>query len=219
MQVSIEWLHDYIDFKETAEELADKYTMAGVPVENVVRADAGLEKVVTGRIEKLVPNPDSDHLLVCQMNVGEKERITIQTGADNVKEGDIVPVALVGAHLPNGLKISKGKLRGIVSNGMLCSASELKLDESQLMEEQKQGIYILPPDTPVGLSASEVLGLDGVVLEFELTANRAKLPSSREAKRSSQRSTCRRTQPRKPPTLSRSISQRPSFAADSPRVY
>ena len=173
MQVSIEWLHDYIDFKETAEELADKYTMAGVPVENVVRADAGLEKVVTGRIEKLVPNPDSDHLLVCQMNVGEKERITIQTGADNVKEGDIVPVALVGAHLPNGLKISKGKLRGIVSNGMLCSASELKLDESQLTKEQKQGIYILPPDTPVGLSASEVLGLDGVVLEFELTANRA----------------------------------------------
>ena len=74
MQVSIEWLHDYIDFKETAEELADKYTMAGVPVENVVRADSGLDKVVTGRIEKLEPNPDSDHLLVCQMNVGQKER-------------------------------------------------------------------------------------------------------------------------------------------------
>lgn len=172
MQVSIEWLHDYIDFKETAEELADKYTMAGVPVENVVRADAGLDKVVTGRIEKLEPNPDSDHLLVCRMNVGEKELVTIQTGADNVHEGDVVPVALVGAHLPNGLKISKGKLRGIVSNGMLCSAGELKLDESQLTEEQKQGIYILPPDTPIGIPVSEVLGLDGVVLEFELTANR-----------------------------------------------
>ena len=104
MQVSIEWLHDYIDFKETAEELADKYTMAGVPVENVVRADRGLDKVVTGRIEQLEPNPDSDHLLVCRMNVGQKELVTIQTGADNVHEGDIVPVALVGAHLPNGLK-------------------------------------------------------------------------------------------------------------------
>ena len=172
MQVSIEWLHDYIDFKETAEELADKYTMAGVPVENVVRADAGLDKVVTGRIEKLAPNPDSDHLLVCQMNVGEKELITIQTGADNVHEGDIVPVALVGAHLPNGLKISKGKLRGVVSNGMLCSAGELKLDETNLTEDEKQGIYILPPNTPVGVPASKVLGLDGVVLEFELTANR-----------------------------------------------
>ena len=172
MQVSIEWLHDYIDFKETAEELADKYTMAGVPVENVVRADSGLDKVVTGRIEKLEPNPDSDHLLVCRMNVGQKELVTIQTGADNVHEGDIVPVALVGAHLPNGLKIAKGKLRGIVSNGMLCSAGELKLDESKLTEEQKNGIYILPPDTPVGIPASKVLGLDGVVLEFELTANR-----------------------------------------------
>ena len=172
MQVSIEWLHDYIDFKETAEELADKYTMAGVPVENVVRADRGLDKVVTGRIEQLEPNPDSDHLLVCRMNVGQKELVTIQTGADNVHEGDIVPVALVGAHLPNGLKIAKGKLRGIVSNGMLCSAGELKLDESKLTEEQKNGIYILPPDTPVGIPASKVLGLDGVVLEFELTANR-----------------------------------------------
>ena len=172
MQVSTEWLHDYIDFKETAEELADKYTMAGVPVENVVRADNGLDKVVTGRIEKLEPNPDSDHLLVCQMNVGQKELVTIQTGADNVHEGELVPVALVGAHLPNGLKIAKGKLRGIVSNGMLCSAGELKLDESKLTEEQKNGIYILPPDTPVGIPASKVLGLDGVVLEFELTANR-----------------------------------------------
>ena len=172
MQVSIEWLHDYIDFKETAEELADKYTMAGVPVENVVRADSGLDRVVTGRIEKLEPNPDSDHLLVCRMNVGQKELVTIQTGADNVHEGDIVPVALVGAHLPNGLKIAKGKLRGIVSNGMLCSAGELKLDESKLTEEQKNGIYILPPDTPVGIPASKALGLDGVILEFELTANR-----------------------------------------------
>ena len=136
MQVSIKWLHDYIDFHETAEELADAYTIAGVPVENVVRADAGLAKVVTGRIEELRPNPDSDHLLVCRMNVGEKEQITVQTGADNVHEGDIVPVALVGAHLPNGLKISKGKMRGIVSNGMLCSAGELKLDETMLTQGQ-----------------------------------------------------------------------------------
>ncbi len=172
MQVSIKWLHDYIDFHETAEELADAYTMAGVPVENVVRADAGLAKVVTGRIEELRPNPDSDHLLVCRMNVGEKEQITVQTGADNVHEGDIVPVALVGAHLPNGLKISKGKMRGIVSNGMLCSAGELKLDETMLTQGQADGIYILPPDTPVGIPVSQVFGLDDVVLEFELTANR-----------------------------------------------
>lgn len=172
MQVSIKWLKDYIDFDWSAEELADRLTMAGVPVEHVIRADEGLEKVVTGRIDKLVPHPDSDHLQVCTMNVGEKEPIQIVTGAQNVAEGQVVPVALVGACLPDGKKISKGKLRGIASNGMLCSAGELKLDLSRLTEEEKDGIYILPKDTPVGVPAKDVLGLDDVVLEFELTANR-----------------------------------------------
>ena len=106
MQVSIKWLKDYIDFNETAEELADKLTMAGVPVENVIRADAGLDKVVTGRIEKLEPHANSDHLQICTMNVGAKEPVIIVTGAQNVAEGQIVPVAMIGAHLPNGLKIS-----------------------------------------------------------------------------------------------------------------
>ena len=137
MQVSIKWLKDYIDFDWSAEELADRFTMAGVPVENVIRADEGLDKVVTGRIEKLTKHPDSDHLQICQMNVGEK-----------------------------------GKLRGLPSNGMLCSAGELHLDLTKLTEEEKDGIYILPPDTPVGVPAKDVLGLDDVVLEFELTANR-----------------------------------------------
>lgn len=173
MKVSSEWLHDYIDCKETIEELAEKYTMAGIPVENIVRQDKGLLKVVTGRIEEITPNPSSDHLLVCRMNVGEKECITVQTGADNVHEGDVVAVALVGAQLPSGLKIAKAKLRGIVSSGMLCSCKELNLDESKLTEKERNGIYILEPSTPVGVLISTVLGLDSVVLEFELTANRA----------------------------------------------
>ena len=172
MQVSIKWLHDYIDFTETAEELADKLTMAGVPVENVIRADEGLEKVITGRIEKLEPHTNSDHLQICTMNVGQDKPIIIVTGAQNVAEGQIVPVAMVGAHLPNGLKISKGKLRGVVSMGMICSAGELKLDLTKLTDEEKDGIYILPADTPVGIQVKDVLGLDDVVLEFELTANR-----------------------------------------------
>ena len=109
MQVSIKWLNDYIKCTETAEELADKYTMAGVPVENVIRADAGLDKVITGKIEELKAHPDSDHLQICTMNVGAPEPIIIVTGASNVAEGQVVPVAMVGAHLPNGLKISKGK--------------------------------------------------------------------------------------------------------------
>lgn len=172
MQVSVKWLHDYIDFTETAEELADKLTMAGIPVENVIRADEGLDKVVTGKIEKIVVHPDSDHMVITTMNVGAAEPVQIVTGAQNVREGQIVPVAMIGAKLPNGQKISKGKLRGVQSNGMLCSADELKLDTTNMTEEQLDGIYILPEDTPVGIPASKVLGLDDVVLEFELTANR-----------------------------------------------
>ena len=173
MQVSIKWLKDYIDFTETPEQLADKLTMAGIPVENVVDPGEGLEKVVTGRIEKLEPHQNSDHLQICTMNVGLAENIIIVTGAQNVAEGQVVPVAMVGAHLPNGMKISKGKLRGVASNGMLCSAQELKLDLEKLPEEQKTGIFILPSDTPVGIPAKDVLGLNDVVLGFELTANRA----------------------------------------------
>lgn len=173
MQVSIKWLKDYIDFSETPQQLADKLTMAGIPVENIIDPGEGLEKVITGRIEKLEPHQNSDHLQICTMNVGAKENIIIVTGAQNVAEGQVVPVAMIGAHLPNGMKISKGKLRGVVSYGMLCSAQELRLDLEKLPEEQKTGIFILPSDTPVGIPAKDVLGLDDPILEFELTANRA----------------------------------------------
>ena len=173
MQVSIKWLKDYVEIDELAEKIADRLTMAGVPVERIVRADEGLEKVITGRIEKITPHPDSDHLLVCQLNMGSAELTQIVTGASNVREGHIVPVATVGAVLPDGKKISKGKLRGIPSNGMMCSAGELAIDTEGLPDEQVNGIYILPSDTPVGVPAAQVLGLDDVILEFELTANRA----------------------------------------------
>lgn len=172
MQVSTKWLKDYIDIDLTADELADKFTMAGIPVENVIHAGEGLDKVVTGRIEELKPHPDSDHLQICQMNIGAENLLQVVTGAPNVAQGQIVPVALIGAHLPNGQKISKGKMRGVVSNGMLCSAGELKLDLEGLPIEQQTGIYILPNDTPIGLPAAFVLGLDDDILEFELTANR-----------------------------------------------
>ena len=128
MQVSIKWLKDYVDIDETAEQIADRLTMAGVPVERIVRADEGLEKVITARIEKITPHPDSDHLFVCQLDIGKEERIQIVTGASNVREGHIVPAAMVGAVLPDGKKISKGKLRGVPSNGMMCSAGELAIN-------------------------------------------------------------------------------------------
>ena len=166
MQVSTKWLKDFIEIDCTADELAEKFTMAGIAVENVIRAGAGLEKVVTGKVAEIVNHPDSDHMFICQMDVGAGELIQIVTGAQNVKAGDIVPVAMVGANLPCGKKIAKGKLRGVVSNGMLCSADELKI------EGDSSGIFILPKDTPVGVPAAEVLGLDDDILEFELTANR-----------------------------------------------
>ena len=166
MQVSTKWLKDYIDIDLTADELAEKFTLAGIPVENVIHAGEGLEKVVTGRIDELKAHPDSDHLQICQMDVGAENLLQIVTGAQNVAEGQIVPVALVGANLPCGKKISKGKMRGVASNGMLCSADELKIDGDS------SGIYILPEDTQVGIPVAEVLGLDDDILEFELTANR-----------------------------------------------
>lgn len=173
MQVSIKWLKDYVDFDITAEELADKLTMAGIPVEHVIRMDEGLDKVVVGKIESVEKHPDSDHLNICQLNVGEPKNIQIVTGAQNVRVGQMVPVALVGAHLPNGQKIKKGKLRGVDSLGMMCSAGELNLDTSKMTAEELDGIYILPENVQIGEPAAKVLGMDDIILEFELTANRA----------------------------------------------
>ncbi len=175
MQLSKKWLEDYIDLSaHTPEEIADKLTGAGIPVENIIKGEESLsDKIVTGRLEKITPHENSDHLVVCQVNVGADEPLQIVTGAPNVKEGQIVPVALVGAKLPNGQKISKGKLRGVISMGMLCSAQELNLPIDDLPEEQTTGIYILPPDTPVGILAAKALNSESdVIFEFELTANR-----------------------------------------------
>ena len=166
MQVSIGWLKNFLNIDCTTEELAEKFTMAGIAVENITRAGQGLEKVITGKVEKITPHENSDHMFVTMMNVGTGELLQIVTGAQNVKLGDIVPVALVGANLPCGKKISKGKLRGVVSNGMLCSRNELNI------EGDSSGILILPSDTPVGIPVAQVLGLDDDILEFELTANR-----------------------------------------------
>ena len=172
MQISINWLKEYISFTETPEELADKLTMAGIPVENVIHSGSALDRVITGRVEKIEPHQNSDHLQICTLNVGQADNLIIVTGAQNVAKGQIVPVAMIGAHLPNGMKISKGKLRGVVSMGMLCSAEELKLDLNKISQEQQNGIFILPPETEIGVPVKDVLKLDDVILEFELTANR-----------------------------------------------
>lgn len=173
MRASVKWLKDYIDFKETPEDLADLLTMAGVPVATVEYLGKNIEKVVTGKIVAIESHPNADKLCICKIDVAGGEILTIVTGAKNVQQKDIVPVALVGAELPNGMKIKESKLRGVMSSGMLCSAAELNLDSKLLSAEAKEGIYILPSETPLGVDVRTVLGLDDVVLEFELTANRA----------------------------------------------
>ncbi|MFR0063405.1 MAG: phenylalanine--tRNA ligase subunit beta [Megasphaera micronuciformis] len=174
MKSSFEWMQDYvtIDKSRTPQEFADVLTIAGIPVEQVEYWGEDIQNVITGKITKIVPHPNADKLVICTLNMGDKE-LTIVTGATNVREGQIVPVAVHGAHLPGGVKIKKSKLRGETSEGMLCSAHELGLDDSLLLPEERSGIWILPEDTPVGVDAVAQTGLRDVVYEYELTPNRA----------------------------------------------
>lgn len=173
MQVPMSWFNDYTDIKGISpKEYSDTLTMTGSKVEGVENLGAEINNVVTGKIVEITPHEDSDHLVICQLEVGKDEPIQIVTGAPNVKEGQIVPVALHKSTLPGGVKITKGKLRGVMSNGMLCSHEELGLTEADLGYEPEYGILILPEDTPVGIDIKEVFGLNENVVEFEITSNR-----------------------------------------------
>ena len=173
MLASINWLKQYVDIPVTPEVLADKLTRVGLEVEQVIHLGEGLEGVITGKVAQIERHPDSDHLWVCQMDLGQGELVQILTGAQNVHQGDRVPVAVVGSHLPNGMTLKAAKMRGLDSNGMLCSAGELGIDAKLLLPEQRDGIFILPANTPVGVDVKQLLGLDDVVLDIDLTANRS----------------------------------------------
>ncbi len=169
MQVSYKWLQKYVNITISPEELGEKLTMAGITVDVVSRPWKGIDGLVAGHVLRVEQHPDADRLHVCRVDVGTGEPLQIVCGAPNVAEGQKVIVAMLGAHLPGG-KISKGKLRGVESFGMLCSLAELNLDDSA---EGKSGIYILPQETPVGTDIVELLMLDDAVLELDLTPNRA----------------------------------------------
>jgi len=168
MKVPYKWLKDYVDIDINAQELGDMLTLSGSKLEEVITSGEEIENVVTGKLLKIEPHPDAEKLVICQVEVGKDEPIQIVTGANNMKEGDIVPVALHGSTLPGGVKIKKGKLRGIVSNGMMCSAEEIGIAE----EHPVHGLMILDKDTEVGKDIKEALGLDNPVLDFEITSNR-----------------------------------------------
>ena len=156
MLASIDWLKKYVDINVTPEELAEKLTRVGLEVESVNYLGAGLEGVVTGKVTQIERHPNSDHLWICMMDYGSGEIVQILTGAQNVHQDDIVPVAVVGSQLPSGMKLKKAKMRGLDSFGMLCSAEELGIDAKLLLPEQRNGIFILPPDTPIGVDIKTV---------------------------------------------------------------
>lgn len=173
MLASINWMKEYVDINVTPEVLADKLTRVGLEVEKIIDLGDGLEGVITGKVTHIERHPNSDHLWICMMDIGESEVVQILTGAQNVTQDAMVPVAVVGSKLPNGMKLKKAKMRGLDSFGMLCSASELGIDAKLLLPEQREGILILPSDTPIGVDVKTVLGLDDTVLDIDLTANRS----------------------------------------------
>lgn len=172
MKISLNHLKTYVEINVPVEELCDRMIMAGFEVESVEKQGDNLVNVVAARIMEIAPHEDSDHLQICQMDVGADELVQIVTGAQNIKVGDLVPAALNDSYLPCGAHIVNGKLRGVVSNGMLCSGEELCLTEADYEGASVHGILILKETHPVGTDMREVLGLDDYIIDFKITANR-----------------------------------------------
>ncbi|MER2191024.1 MAG: phenylalanine--tRNA ligase subunit beta [Solibacillus sp.] len=173
MLVSLKWLSQYVDIEGLdAQELAEKITRAGIEVDAVIDRAAGMTNVVVGHVVSKEKHPEADKLNVCQVNVGE-EMTQIVCGAPNVDAGQNVIVARPGAKLPGGIKIKKAKLRGVESNGMICSLQELGIEGRLVPKAYAEGIYVLPADATPGADALEVLGLRDTVLELGLTPNRS----------------------------------------------
>lgn len=171
MKAPISWLQDFVKIDIPAEALADKLVHAGFEVEEIIREADAIKNVVTGRVLAMERHPNSDHLWICQINV-KTATLQIVTGAQNVQVGDIVPVALDGAVLPDGKRIFNGELRGVKSLGMLCGGSELGLTDADYEGADVDGILILKPDTKVGVDINEILGRTDVILDVSVTANR-----------------------------------------------
>ena len=167
MNTSLSWIKAYVpELDVTAQQYTDAMTLSGTKVEGFERLDADLDKIVIGQIDKIEKHPDADKLIICQVDIGEKT-IQIVTGAPNVKEGDKVPVVLDGGRVagghdgkktPGGIKIKKGKLRGIESDGMMCSIEELGSTRDMYPEAPEYGIYIFPEDAVVGEECHQSTG-------------------------------------------------------------
>jgi phenylalanyl-tRNA synthetase beta chain len=172
MKVPLSWLKDFVDISDISpEDLAEKLTNIGFEIEEIQYLGQNIENVFTGKITKIKKHPNADKLVVCDLDMG-KQTLTIVTGADNIKEGDIVPVATDGAILPCGKKIKSSALRGVTSQGMLCSGEELCIDDSVIEGAEVDGILILPHETELGQDIKTVMGLDDYVFDVSVTPNR-----------------------------------------------
>ena len=173
MKLSREWLGDYTVINASDKDFCDGMTMSGSKVETLTHTGDGIEHVAAGRVLAMERHPDSDHLWICTIDAGGEKPLTIVTGAQNVSVGDLVPVALDGAKLPGGQEIHTGKLRGVISEGMLCSLGELGLDLHDYPYAVEDGIFIMQEPCEPGDDIRTVLGLCDSVVEFEITNNRA----------------------------------------------
>ena len=175
MKLNRKWLHEeFVDLSSVSDkEYVEKLTVFGQKVETYERMDAEIKNVVVGKVVSIVRHENSDHMWVCQVDVGQGEPVQIVTGAQNVQEGDLVPAALHNSWLPGGIHITKGKLRGVPSNGMLCSFTELGLTQNDLPGAYEDGIWILnDEDCKPGDDINLVIGNDDTIVDFEITNNR-----------------------------------------------
>ena len=174
MNLSKRWLHDYVNLDVTDKDFAAALTLSGSKVEGYETEGEELSNIVVARVESLEKHPDSDHLWICQVNVGAEENLQIVTGAQNLKAGDYVPAALDNSVVAGGKKIKKGKLRGVESAGMLCSLGELGLTVHDFPNAIEDGIFVLGEDCDLtlGMDIREATGFNDVVTEFEITSNR-----------------------------------------------
>lgn len=173
MDLSIRWLKDYVDIGDISmRDFSEAMSMSGSKVEGWTTEFEDVKNVVVGKILSVEPHPDSDHLVICQLDVGQQEPVQIVTGASNVHAGDLVPAALHKSQLPNGVKITKGKLRGVMSNGMMCSIAELNLTKGDFPYAAEDGIFLLQEDCQVGQDIASAIGCNDTCVEFEITPNR-----------------------------------------------
>lgn len=180
MYVSYKWLNEFVDLsKVSPKELGDTMSITGIEVEGIEVLSEGLKKIVVGEVLECVDHPDSDHLHICQVNIGEEEPTQIVCGAPNVKAGIKVIVALPGARIAGNMKIKKGKIRGQVSNGMICSLEEIGYSDSVIPKEYSEGIQYLPEEAIPGEEVFSYLDMDDSIIELSITPNRADALSMR----------------------------------------